>query len=298
MRIAVIDFSSTALSLLVEEISGEMMSSVVGLRRSVSILDYMNRKGRLSERGIEKVIDSMRYLIEAAERVGAESIRLISTASMRIISNYEEVADAVRNATGLDFDILDGRDEAYADYMANREYAALGDSLLLDAGGVSAELVDLNSSSRKDMFSLPIGPLALFRRFPGMYPDADDAIAIRKRIAKVYEKNRVYPGRIFSHIVLVGGNAEALYSVYADYFSLPESSLRAMDRKKLKKLIKHLLSSEERSMLFIRNAPEKVHTLIPAALLAYETASHFSADELVISDKGVKEGYLRILVEG
>ena len=89
MRIAVIDFSSTALSLLVEEISGEMMSSVVGLRRSVSILDYMNRKGRLSERGIEKVIDSMRYLIEAAERVGAESIRLISTASMRIISNYD-----------------------------------------------------------------------------------------------------------------------------------------------------------------------------------------------------------------
>ncbi len=298
MRIAVMDFSSTAISLLVEEVSGEMMSSVVGLRRSVSILDYMNRKGKLSSKGIEKVADSVRYLLEAADRVGAESVHLISTASMRIITNYEEVAEAVRNATGLDFIILDGRDEAYADYMANREYAALGDALLLDAGGISAELADLGNSSRDSMYSLSAGPVALFRRFSGMYPDEEEADDIRRYVRKTYRKNGVYPGRVFPHIVLVGGNAEALYSVYADYFSVPPSSFRTMRKKKLRKLVKHLmLSSDDRSALFIRNAPEKVHTILPTALLALETASFFSAREFIISDRGVKEGYLRALME-
>ena len=37
--------------------------------------------------------------------------------------------------------------------------------------------------------------------------------------------------------------------------------------------------------------------LIPAAILAHEIAEIYSAGELVVSDKGVKDGYLRLLVE-
>ena len=85
MKIAVIDFSSTSLSLLVENVSGEMMIPVVGIRKSVSILGYLSKKGKISERGIEKVVDSIKFLVEAAEKVGAESVHIISTASMRII---------------------------------------------------------------------------------------------------------------------------------------------------------------------------------------------------------------------
>ena len=298
MKIAIMDFSSTALSLLVAEVSRERIEPMIGLRRSVSLVDYMSKKGKLSGRGIEKVIEAVRYLEDAARKVGSDRIVLIATASMRLVSNYAEIQEAVYQSTGLSFDILNGKEEAYADAEANREYASLGDALLLDIGGATAELADLEEEDMENMFSLPIGPVALRRFSSSLYPDEDEIREMRKEIKKVLSRELVYPGAGFGHLVLIGSNCEALYSVYADYFSLPESSLRAMDRKKLKKLIKHLLSSEERSMLFIRNAPEKVHTLIPAALLAYETASHFSADELVISDKGVKEGYLRILVEG
>ena len=113
---AVIDFSSTSISLLVEEVSGEMMTPVVGLRRSVSILGYMSKKGRLSERGVEKAVESIRYLIDAASKVGAQSVHLISTASMRRMRNYGEVMEAVRAATGLPIKNLSGQDEAYADF--------------------------------------------------------------------------------------------------------------------------------------------------------------------------------------
>ena len=295
MRKALIDFSSTALSLLVMD---DGLRPVFRLRRSLSIVEYMTKKGRLQDRGIEKVLEAVAHLKEAAEEVGARRIYLIATASMRLIANHGEVSDRIRAMTGLSLTILSGREEAYCAASVNRGYAEEESALLLDIGGATCQIADLREPDMENMFSLPIGPVALRRFSSSLYPDEDEIREMRKEIKKVLSRELVYPGAGFGHLVLIGSNCEALYSVYADYFSLPESSLRAMDRKKLKKLIKHLLSSEERSMLFIRNAPEKVHTLIPAALLAYETASHFSADELVISDKGVKEGYLRILVEG
>ncbi len=297
MKIAVIDFSSTSLSLLVEEVSGEMMIPVVGLRRSVSILGYLSKKGKLSERGIEKVVESIRFLLAAAEKVGAESVHIISTASMRIIRNYSEIVEAVQEGTGLPITNLDGPSEAYADYVANREYTALGNSLLLDIGGYSSSIVDMDNGSKESMYALNIGPAALFQRFEGMYPDKNEAKKLRKAIRKVVEKNDVFPGRKFARIVLVGSNAEALYCVYADHYSVPDTSFRAMERKKLRKLIRHLIASDDRALVLIRNVPEKVHTIIPAAILAEEIAALFSADELIVSDKGVKDGYLRLLME-
>ena len=120
---------------------------------------------------------------------------------------------------------------------------------------------------------------------------------MRKSIDKKLEKNSVFPGKIFSRVVLTGSNAEALYSVYKDHFSISGQSLRTMERKKLKKLIKYLVSSEDRALILIRNVPEKVHMIIPAAVLAEEIAAIYNAEELIVSDKGVKDGYLRLLME-
>ena len=37
--------------------------------------------------------------------------------------------------------------------------------------------------------------------------------------------------------------------------------------------------------------------IIPAAVLAEEIAAVYNAEELIVSDKGVKDGYLRLLME-
>ena len=272
MKIGIIDFSSTAVSLLVSDIQGDMTEEVVSLRRSVSILDYLTAKGKLSDRGIEKVVDSIMFLMDSARKVEA--------------------------STGLRIEVLDGKAEAYTDYVANRGYSTLGSALMLDVGGATAELADLEDGNMESMHSLFIGPLALSRRYDDMYPDKDEAKKLKKHIRKTLEKNGVYDGMEFEHIVLTGGNADALYRVYSDYYSLPEQNVKSMEKKKLSKLLKHLISSSERSMLFIRNAPENVHVIIPAAILVNTVASYFSSRELIVSEAGVKEGYLRLIVEG
>ena len=297
MKIGIIDFSSTAVSLLVSDIQGDMTEKVVSLRRSVSILDYLTDKGRLSSRGIEKVVDSILFLLDAARKVGAEKVKMLSTASMRLIANYREVTAAIEASSGLRIEILDGKAEAYADYIANRRYSTLGSALMLDVGGATAEFADLEDGNMDNMHSLYIGPLVLSRRYDDMYPDKDESDKLKKYIKKNIRKKGLYKGMEFRHIVLTGGNADALYKVYSDYYSLPEQTVRRMEKKKFSKLLRHLISSSERSMLFIKNAPENVHVIIPAAILVNTVAKYYSAEDFFISDAGVKEGYLRLIVE-
>ena len=178
MRLAVIDFSSVAISLLVADTGGEKnYRPVAGLRRSVPILDYLTHDGNLSETGIRKCKEEVRYLSEAARNAGSDEIHLIATASMRIIRNRDEVSREISEEAGCDVVLLSGRDEAYADYMANREFSILSPALLLDIGGVSAEFADLSDSKKKHMFSLPIGPVMLMTMFDSLYPDVDENLS-------------------------------------------------------------------------------------------------------------------------
>ncbi len=292
MRKAVIDFSSTALSLLVMEGT----KPVFRLRQALSILDLISKKGKLSDRGIERVIDAASNLKETAVSMGADAVFFIATASMRLISNYEEVGEAIVKATGMALTILDGKEEAYCVAAVNREYADDAPALLLDLGGASAQLADLDEMDEENMYSLPIGSMSLYKRISDIYPDRKEAKELRGYVTDLLSLEMVYQGAAFERIVLAGSSAEALCRVYADYYRRDEGE-RTMERKKLRKLIDYLVSSPDRTQLLLRNAPDKVHVLIPSAILAFTVAKYFGSGQFIYTEKGVKEGYLMVLEE-
>ena len=103
----------------------------------------------------------------------------------------------------------------------------------------------------------------------------------------------------FNTVVLVGATNLALYDVYAEYTGdAPEDGARTMSYKKFKKLTKHLLSGSSRSKLILETAPEKLHSVGIAAVVAKTLIKRFGAENIVASDRGVKEGYLELALAG
>ena len=90
-KYAVIDFSRTSLSLLVanEEIS--RLEIVFKTYRPILIGDLVNKKERLTEKGINKIISEALELIDSARSLEADEIYGISTTLLRNIQNSEEV---------------------------------------------------------------------------------------------------------------------------------------------------------------------------------------------------------------
>ena len=65
-----------------------------------------------------------------------------------------------------------------------------------------------------------------------------------------------------------------------------------------KQFVDFLLTSPDRTRLIMKAAPEKINVLPVAALILKELLKRFKLDNILISDCGVKEGYLILVATG
>src|SRR4051812_28504299 len=78
-----------------------------------------------------------------AERAGARVIRAVATAALRRAETRGELVDAVRAASGLEVDVLDGADEARLAFVGatcTLPEPPAGRGAVVDVGGGSTEI--------------------------------------------------------------------------------------------------------------------------------------------------------------
>ncbi len=299
MKYAVIDISSSGLSFIVAETLAKNTEIVFKDRMSLSLLHYMDGK-KLAPRGIEKLIDALILTKDACAELGVSVVYVISTAALRAIENFDEVSAAVTEKTGFPVNFIDGPTEAYCDLVANEYYASYDRPVLIDLGGKSIEICDLSKSGKEDMICLDFGLYDLYRKFvKDIQPSEDEAKDIKKYVKAQFDK-RDLPGEgTFATAVVVGATAQAVYEIYADFADAYEADgVKTIRYKKFKKFVKHLIEGEDRSGLIMNNAPEKLHVAVPAAIVLKTLFKRFGVGHIVVSDRGVKEGYLRLVLDG
>ena len=297
MKYAIIDISSSSISLLVAE--GKKTFDILWREReNISILHYMEGKN-LSERGVEKLVENLNKMKSVCRKMEIDKCYVISTASMRNFENFEWVLSELKRRAAVSVNLLDGQEEAYCDLISNEGYRALDRAVLTDIGGGSIELCDLTQNNPDALVYLDFGPIQLNRRFVGnIHPTEEEAKDIKKFVRKKLEKSGLPGDSAFSTAVLVGATNQAIYDVYCDYYDAEKEGEKRIEYDRLKKLCKHLVRSSDRSMLVLKNAPEKIYTLTTAAVILRAMLKYFGVSNIVVSDFGVKEGYLALVTDG
>ena len=297
MKYAVIDISSSSISLTAADDKGS--EPFFRARESLTLLHYMDGHA-LSQRGIEKLIEAVLAMQEKCRSVGVDMLYLISTAALRAVLNSEEVHEEIFSATGIPLNFIDGETEAYCDYVANRAYGeAEGGAVLLDVGGASTEICDLNMEDREGLCCLDFGILTLRKKFvEKIQPGEEEAERIRKFLKKRFKKAGLPKKGVYDTVVLAGATNLALYAVYTEYTKTHTVGERVMDLKKFRKLTEHLLSGAGRAKLILDVAPDKLYAVGLAAVVAEALCKRFGAEKIVVSNKGVKEGYLELVRSG
>ena len=289
---AVIDISSTSISMLVSGRDGVRPS--YKYRESLSALSF-TEGGRLNDHGVEKICEKIAIFQDQCKKLGVEKLYVISTAAMRFIENAEEVFEAIRTRTGAVVNQIDGQTEAYCDCVANEKFKSMHSPLIIDIGGASIELCDL-SKGKAGINCLNFGALTLQRKFvKSVYPDKDECGKIKKYIKKALAKAEL-PVSEEGTAVLVGATNHSIYEIYRDYYDIPVSENMVIDVEKLKKLAKKLIEAPDRSHLLIKNAPEKIYFIVVALITLVQLLKKFGFKEVVASDFGVKEGYLKLVL--
>ena len=299
MKYAVIDISSSSISMIVAVQEGGKTEVVFKERASLSLVHYLEEEG-LSARGTEKLADMLTRFKETAAELGVERGYLIATAALRHVKNFDAIAKCVFEVTGLTVNLIDGTTEAYCDYVANLYYKTCERPVLIDLGGKSIEICDLAKSSKEDMMCFSFGLLDLYRKFvSNIYPDEKEAKEIKRYVKEKFDRAHLAGKGVYSTAVMVGASNAAIYDIYAEFSDESETNgVKTIRRKKFKKLVKHLLTGEDRSRLVLNNAPEKLYLIGSAAIVLKYLFKRFDVEHIVVSERGVKEGYLQLVLEG
>ena len=295
MKYCIIDISSSGISLIVAEHDGSEINVSFRDRASLTLVHYMDGR-RLTSRGVEKLVAAVRVMKEKGRKLGADELYLISTAALRTMENFEDVGKEVLLKTGVPVNFISGETEAYCDYVANTGYSVYPNTALLDVGGASMEVCALDGGERH---YFDFGVIQLHDKFVDrIQPEEKEAKRIKKFLERRFDKAELPEEGEVSTMITVGANANALYDLYAEMFGAESSGVRAMKYKKFKKLAKTLICGQERSRLILDAAPEKLYSVGIAALVTKTLAKRFGAKDIIVSDHGVKEGYLRLILSG
>lgn len=297
MKYSVIDVSSSSISMVVAANGGT--NEVVFKERAALSLTHYLEGDKLSARGMEKLAALLDHMKAVACAEGAQRCYVISTAALRHVANSEQIAAFVHEKTGLTINFIDEPTEAYCDYIANLSYRSYDRAVLIDLGGKSIEICDLSKSEKAEMFGFEFGLVDLNRKFVGnIYPTEDEVKSIRKYLKKKFDAASLPEEGTFATAVLVGASATAIYDIYADFAKADRTGPKIIEYKKYKKLVKRLLEGADRSSLVLKNAPEKVYVIGAAAVALKALFKRFGVETIVVSESGVKEGYLRLVLDG
>ena len=165
---AAIDCGTNSIRLLVADVDTEA-GTLVDLERTNEVVRLgqgVDRTGLLAPEALARTLDAARRYREVCERLGVDAVRFVATSATRDARNREEFVAGVRDALGVDPEVVAGDEEARLSFRGATGVLASrfdGPFLVVDLGGGSTELV-LGATAPQAAVSMDVGSVRLTER--------------------------------------------------------------------------------------------------------------------------------------
>src|SRR6478609_6056533 len=142
MRLGVLDVGSNTVHLLVVDAHpGARPLPAHSHKTDLRLAQLLDEVGAITPDGVERLVESVREALAAAEDKGVEELLPFATSAVREAANGDEVLARVHEETGVALRVISGEDEARLTFLAARRWYgwSAGRLLVLDIGGGSLE---------------------------------------------------------------------------------------------------------------------------------------------------------------
>ena len=257
------------------------------------LASYVDEGNRLTEEGIKRACEALAYLGTICANLGVTEIHAFATASLRNVANRDEAIRRIEAASGLSIELLSGQEEALLGFSSFQHEHPLQQGVVCDIGGGSAEVVCFAGHEPSASASIPLGSLKLYKReVAGLLPTKKEAKAICQRVEGALDAAGFAEPPAQEVLCGIGGTARAVVKVMQQA-GMPAQTGQRFPARQLKALLEQLTGDEEQARgLILRACPERVHTLVPGALVLKTIVKRFGVKEMIIGRYGVREGYV------
>lgn len=296
MRLGVLDIgSNTGHLLIVDAYRGGPPVPAHSFKEALRLSEQLDSSGAVTDEGIARLLKYVGEARAQAEDQGCTTVLAFATSAVRDAVNAVEVLDTVREATGVDIEVLPGDDEARLTFLAVRRWFGWSSGRLgvFDIGGGSLELAVGSDEEPSVATSLPLGAGRLTRDWLATGRSYEELrLHVRAEIADA--AGAILRGGRFDRAVATSKTFRSLGRICgaAPYEEGPYIR-RTLNRRDLVSAVGQLatLSADEIAQL-PGVSPDRAHQMRAGALVAEATMDLFDLDELDICPWALREGVL------
>lgn len=288
MRFGSIDIGSNAVRLLLcnvyETSEGPVFKKAELIRIPIRLGEDAFRYREISEEKIQQLAKTMQAFHLILEVFEALDFRACATAAMREASNREEVIEIVRQQSGIEIEVIDGKTEAqiiYSNHIA--EHLSDDESYLyIDVGGGSTELTLFSHGKIVDSQSFNVGTIRMLHD------------QVSKETWSAFKDWIKYKTRDYSPLSAIGsgGNINKIFKM-AD-----RKENKPLSLERIKECYDYLrqFTIEERITSLGLN-PDRADVIVPAARIFLTVMKTAGIDQILVPQIGLSDGIVHLLYE-
>jgi exopolyphosphatase / guanosine-5'-triphosphate,3'-diphosphate pyrophosphatase len=300
MRLGVIDVGSNTVHLLVVDAHvGAHPLPAYSHKIELRLSEYVEPEGSIAEAGADRLVAFVRDCLTIADDQGVEDLLAFATSAIREAPNGDEVLARVVDETGVELQVLPGRDEARLTFLAVRRWFgwSSGHLLVVDIGGGSLELAAGLDEEPDAAVSLPLGAGRLTRDWLPDDPARPEQVkALRTRV-------RADIARSLRQVTKTGavhravGTSKTMRSLARVLGAAPSAEgphvQRVLERRALTELVPRLaaMTNAKRAMLPGVSA-SRAPQLLAGAIVVEAVMDLLALDRLEIAPWALREGVI------
>jgi exopolyphosphatase/guanosine-5'-triphosphate,3'-diphosphate pyrophosphatase len=288
MKLAAIDVGSNAIRLLLSRVTEPgtpptlKKESLVRMPLRLGADAFV--KNRISDDNVKRLVSTMQgfhFLMDAYQPL---SYRACATSAMREAENGMEVAAMVKDASGIELEIVGGKREAEIIYSNHFEENLKPSKsyLYIDVGGGSTELTLFSKNRSITSRSFDIGTVRLLH---DLVPE-DRWKQMRKWLKAVSSEMGTMEG------IGSGGNINKIFRMSRTKDGKP------LSRQKIEKIYDYLKTfslAERIKILGLR--PDRADVIIPASEIFLSVMEWTGIKRIYVPQIGLADGLVRLLYE-
>lgn len=290
MKLGAIDIGSNAMRLLISEVvdapgGGHDFVKQALVRVPIRLGFDVFETGSISEQRADKLIKSVQAYKLLLQVYEVEHIKACATSAMRDAANGPKLMQQVKEATGIDIEIITGQQEAafiYENHAA--ENMNVNESYLyIDVGGGSTELTFFSNGKLVAKDSFNIGTIRLLK---------DQVDEKGWNAMKQFIRTKIVGYNKIAKVAAIGsgGNINKVFSLSKRKEGKP------LTLEMLRNYYKEFSSMNlEQRMSLYKLREDRADVIVPALLIYINVMRWAEADEIYVPKIGLADGLIQIL---
>jgi exopolyphosphatase / guanosine-5'-triphosphate,3'-diphosphate pyrophosphatase len=294
---AAVDIGSNSVRLKISRLASHRLVEIHEDREVTRLGESVFRSGFLSPAAIALTVKVLRRFHRAAQRAGADTVRVVATSALRDARNSRAFLEWVRSATGWSVEIISGLEEARLIHLGLTSNLRVSPSsvLMIDLGGGSCELTISKRGHIQETVSLPLGAVRLTNDFLSHDPPRKAEMRqlrgfVNREIGRIADRiNKPRP----NIVIATSGTAEALASVCHTLYRTKSQRSMTVTHPQMRRIAKMLsrLSLEDRRKIQ-GIGPRRAEIVIAGAAVFAGLLDRFRLSGFRYSPLGLRDGLL------